>query len=171
MQRKSVESVGILPPYTPCEDGYIHMTLGSEIQWRRLQEAVGEDWIKSLEYPFPVPSDAASAFISAWRSWCKSRPKSSVIGMCQSAGVTCAPLNNVADVVNDEHLHARGYFVELDRPDTGPVLYPGLPMRFSATPGELRSPAPRLGQDTALVLGGLGYEPSELAALAYERVI
>jgi crotonobetainyl-CoA:carnitine CoA-transferase CaiB-like acyl-CoA transferase len=171
MQRKSVESVGILPPYTPCVDGYIHMTLGSEIQWRRLQNAVGEDWIKSLEYPYPVPSEAASEFISVWRSWCKGRTKSSVIGMCQSAGVTCAPLNNVADLVDDEHLRARGYFVELDRPDTGRVLYPGLPLRFSDTPGELRRSAPALGQDTADVLADLGYQPDDLADLARRRVI
>jgi crotonobetainyl-CoA:carnitine CoA-transferase CaiB-like acyl-CoA transferase len=171
MQRKSVDSVGILPPYTHCVDGYIHMTLGSEIQWRRLQDAVGEDWIKSLEYPYPVPSDAAEVFINAWRTWCKDRQKSFVINMCQSAGVTCAPLNNVADLVDDEHLRARGYFVELDRPDTGRVFYPGLPLRFSGTPGELRRSAPALGQDTADVLADLGYQPSELADLARRRVI
>jgi len=36
------------------------------------------------------------------------------------------------------------------------VLYPGAPIRFTASPMAIRSPAPTLGQHTAEVQGELG---------------
>ncbi|MHB8328090.1 MAG: CaiB/BaiF CoA transferase family protein [Acidimicrobiales bacterium] len=171
MTRKKVESAGILPPYTRCRDGYLHMTLGSEVQWRRLQLAVGEEWINALEYPFPVPSRAAKEFITRWRRWCLRRVRGDVVGLCQSAGVTCAPVNSVANLLEDEHLAARRYFHTLSHPVAGSAQYAGLPMRFAATPGVFWRAAPTLGQDTGAVLGELGYDAHELTSLAHAGVI
>ena len=43
--------------------------------------------------------------------------------------------------------------------------------RLSATPGQLRRPAPALGEHTAEILGALGLSPAEICGLAREGII
>jgi crotonobetainyl-CoA:carnitine CoA-transferase CaiB-like acyl-CoA transferase len=57
-----------------------------------------------------------------------------------------------ADLLACPQLAARDYFVQVDHPTTGPLPYPGPPVRLSRTPWTLRRPAPLLGQHTAEVL-------------------
>lgn len=64
----------------------------------------------------------------------------------QQRGLPIGPLRALEDLPQDEHLAARGYFVEVDS-DAGPVLFPGVPYRtsaFEAAPGR----PPRLGEHT-----------------------
>jgi crotonobetainyl-CoA:carnitine CoA-transferase CaiB-like acyl-CoA transferase len=46
---------------------------------------------------------------------------------------------------------ANGLRVEVDDPDRGPVVMPGVPLVLTRTPGRIRAPAPGLGQHTAAV--------------------
>ena len=56
----------------------------------------------------------------------------------------------------DPHWHDRGFFVETTGEGlNAPVLMPGAPYVFGATPWELRRPAPRLGEHTSEVLSEL----------------
>ena len=60
-------------------------------------------------------------------------------------GVVLAP----EEVIADPHWHDRGFYVQLPEETlTKPVLMPGAPYQFSATPWELRRRAPRLGEHT-----------------------
>lgn len=61
-------------------------------------------------------------------------------------------LNHPDDLLEDEHLRARGFFVDVEHEDGPPAKYPGVPFRFSAIgAAELRR-APTLGEHTAEVL-------------------
>ena len=61
------------------------------------------------------------------------------------------------ETLDDPHWHDRGFFVGVtgEGVDT-PALMPGAPYIFSATPWELRRPAPKLGEHTAELLAELG---------------
>ena len=63
----------------------------------------------------------------------------------QSRGLPMAVLNTPDDVLNDEHLLARGFFQPVDHAELGSVLYPGPPARFSAHPSARQVAAPALG--------------------------
>ena len=90
----------------------------------------------------------------------------------QSLRQPFALVPTVADLLSDEHLAARDYFVEVDHPRAGPLRYPGPLWRMSATPWQ-PGRAPLLGEHNAELLAGdkIGYEPADLVTLRERGVI
>ncbi|MBN8910173.1 MAG: CoA transferase, partial [Rhodospirillales bacterium] len=78
--------------------------------------------------------------------------------------ICAAPVLEMENVVTNPHNVARGMIVEVDSP-VGRVKQIGVGPKLSGTPGQVRSTAPLLGQDTDAVLAGLGYDTAKSAAL------
>ena len=90
----------------------------------------------------------------------------------QAVGVSAYPVQNCLDLHHDENLRAFGYWHWLDHATMGPSPYEGLQHRLSRTPGELRTPAPFLGQHNEEVLSGLlGMSAAEIEQLKQEKVV
>jgi crotonobetainyl-CoA:carnitine CoA-transferase CaiB-like acyl-CoA transferase len=70
----------------------------------------------------------------------------------QRRGLPIGILNAPEDVLADEHLLARGFFVDVDHDDFGTVRYPGIPYRLSGFPPPQLTRAPRLGEHSHEVL-------------------
>ncbi len=167
----SVHGIDVPPFVNYCADGFFECTVGNN-WWKEFVSAIGEDWIKDPEFKPPVQHVAArERFDSYWIPWCMARGKTEIVRILQTAGIPCAPLNTTADLVNDEQLAARNYFVEVDHPAAGKFKYPGAPMRMSQTPFAIRRPAPMLGQHNAEIFGELGYDSNDFAVLSAAGVI
>ena len=69
----------------------------------------------------------------------------------QRRGLPIGILNAPEDVLVDEHLLARGFFVDVEHQD-GVARYPGVPYRFSAFASSVPTRAPLLGEHTEEVL-------------------
>ena len=80
-------------------------------------------------------------------------------------GVPCGPVESVPDVVAHPHTRHREMVVEKD----GYRGF-GTPIKFSRTPGGLRSVPPAYGQDTRAILSEAGYAPAEIDALVAEGI-
>jgi formyl-CoA transferase len=65
-----------------------------------------------------------------------------------------AAVNDLAEVISDPHVRARGSITEVEGEGGGPVLLPGPSSRLAATPGHLHAPAPGIGEGEAEVLDG-----------------
>ena len=75
----------------------------------------------------------------------------------QTRGIAAGVIWSPDEVMEDPHFVERGFPTEVYQPQIGrPVLYPGAPIRFTASPMAIRSPAPTLGQHTSEVQGELG---------------
>ena len=61
------------------------------------------------------------------------------------------------------HIFTTGFWQPLDHPSEGPTVTMAIPTAFSATPGAVRLPPPRLGEHNAEILGALGYGADEIA--------
>ena len=69
------------------------------------------------------------------------------------AQIPCGPVNNIADIVADEHTKARGMIIDVPHPESGTVKMVNNPIRFSRTQAEITGAAPLHGGDTEEVLG------------------
>lgn len=70
----------------------------------------------------------------------------------EGAGVPCAPINNVKNLIEDPQLKEREMFVEVEHPIAGKLKMPGIPIKMSVTPGEIKTPAPILNHDLYSIL-------------------
>lgn len=78
------------------------------------------------------------------------------VALLSTADLPFAPVNSVDDLLADPHLDAVGFWHSMQHPTEGALKLPGIPVRYSATPGSIRRHAPNLGEHTAEVLAELG---------------
>ena len=76
------------------------------------------------------------------------------------------------DLATNEHLKDRGFLVQLEHPVVGRRIHTGIPWTMSATPCEVRHPAPLRGADTDWVLKEvLGYTAERIQSLRSSGVL
>ena len=81
-------------------------------------------------------------------------------------------VNSVDDLPDDPQMIVNHYVTDFEHPAFGPTKVVGIPVRLSATPGQLRMPAPEFGQHTEEILTGLlGYTWDDIAKLRDDEVI
>ena len=71
----------------------------------------------------------------------------------------------------DPQLWENGQLVKFNHPAQGPIDMVGMPVYLSKSPGQIRGPAPELGQNTEEVLLELGYSWEDIAGLKDNKVI
>ena len=71
----------------------------------------------------------------------------------------------------DPQTAAREMVVEVDHSTLGPVETLGLPVKFSHTPGKVRTGAPVYGEHTRDILTEYGFAADEIAALEQEGAV
>jgi alkanesulfonate monooxygenase SsuD/methylene tetrahydromethanopterin reductase-like flavin-dependent oxidoreductase (luciferase family) len=104
--------------------------------------------------------------------WVGERTLDEAMGVFEAAQVTAAPVYDAQQLLEDEHLRARGTFVSHDDPDLGPVTVQGPVAALTETPGRIEDLGRPLGADNEAVLGGLlELDPDRLAALRAAGII
>ncbi|MBI5550637.1 MAG: CoA transferase [Desulfobacterales bacterium] len=80
-------------------------------------------------------------------------------------------IRTMEEALEAEHFRQREMVVSVPRPEGGNDTELGVAVKLSATPGAVRSPRPRFGQDTQLVLKEFGYSDDQIRCLADKGVI
>jgi len=101
----------------------------------------------------------------------KTRPAEYWLAALEEAGVPCGPVNDMLQALADPQTIAREMVVEVEHSTLGSVKTIGLPIKFSQTPGKVRSGAPLYGEHTSAILGAYGFDADEIAALHKEGAI
>ena len=83
--------------------------------------------------------------------WIKSRAKQDVLKTLQTEGVPSAIVQNVEEVLTDEHLHERGMLEYAQHPVFGEVTLATTPIRFSGEPLPDLKVYPELGSSNQIV--------------------
>jgi len=74
-------------------------------------------------------------------------------------------------MLQHEQARANDLALQLTDPELGPLTAVGLPIKFGASAGEVRGPAPRAGRDNAEILARLGYSPDQIEGLRRDGII
>jgi crotonobetainyl-CoA:carnitine CoA-transferase CaiB-like acyl-CoA transferase len=159
----------------PTTDGHVAVAAAaSNAVWARFCAIIGRDDLTRDPSFATAPArrdrrDDIAAIIAAWTS---QRTKQDVVEALAPAGVPAAPVNNVAEMVEDPQVRAREMFVERDHPIYGRITTTGTPLKMSETPGRVRWLAPMPGEHNEDVFVGLlGHTREELLRWRDDGVI
>lgn len=90
----------------------------------------------------------------------------------QAAEIAAYPPLKNSEVIENEQIAARDFWVEHEHPVAGVRRHAGIPWRMSETPLRVERPAPVMGQDNEYVFGEvLGMTSDEIAGLVEREVI
>jgi len=143
-------------------DGYMSVVPYTSAQWRRFFELTGEPQL-AQDPRFNTPESRSAHFSELYRYVEETLAKRSTAtweAELASADIPFAKVNSLADLLNDPHLKARGFWQEIDHPSEGPLVQAGIPIRLSDTPGQIRRHAPGLGEHTDEVLNEINAGPT-----------
>jgi crotonobetainyl-CoA:carnitine CoA-transferase CaiB-like acyl-CoA transferase len=85
--------------------------------------------------------------------------------LCDAHSIPAAPVVDLAEIGDDPHYRAVDFLQHQVHPTEGPYRVVRDPMTFRSGQPGLHTPAARLGQHTAEILGELGYDDERLRAL------
>ncbi len=131
----------------PCQDGYAILVDQQRHQWQRIAHLIGRPDLLDDPRLQTVALRRAHRDVldQAMGPWLRARPKVEVYHLGQQAGIPCGYFASIVDAVDSPQMQARDFLIELDHPEVGPLMYPGLPFRIGdQTPSF--SAAPQLGQ-------------------------
>lgn len=103
--------------------------------------------------------------------WTSTKTQQEVLKAMDEAEVPAGRIYSAADIAADPHYAARGMIQQVLAGDGEPLKVPGIIPKLSATPGAIRTPAPKLGEHTDEVLKGLGFSEQEIASLRGKNAI
>jgi crotonobetainyl-CoA:carnitine CoA-transferase CaiB-like acyl-CoA transferase len=104
-------------------------------------------------------------------SWIATRSREEVIDAFTEAGAAVAGVYDARDVTEDPHIRATQMLTEVSDPDLGALLQHNVMWRMSRTPGQIRFTGREIGQDTAEVLGELGFSAEEIDRMRQEGAV
>ena len=156
------------------KDGWVMcMTLGRP-QFDRWCETVGaEDLRDDPRFKDDIDrGDHGEVLSERMKGWCATRTNDEVLTAMEAAKIPAGPIYSPQQALDDAHINALGYLEPVAYPTASkPSPIAGYPVSLSATPGEIRSRAPQLGEHTDTILQELGYDHHEISALREKRII
>jgi benzylsuccinate CoA-transferase BbsF subunit len=182
LNKRFLETIGNVNPLMPVHNNYpckgddkwVSIAIFTEDEWKGFCQAIHEpDWIKSKDfadnYKRALNRKKLDGHIAKWTA---DKTPNEVMEILQKAGVAAAPCADTEDRYFDPHFQEREIIVNVDHPVTGVDFVPKVVCNLSETPGEIRRPAPLLGEHNDYVFGELlGLSEDEIEELVQKKVI
>jgi crotonobetainyl-CoA:carnitine CoA-transferase CaiB-like acyl-CoA transferase len=131
-------------------------------------EVIEEPWFSSGAER-AAHGDLLDAYVAEWIA---ERECADVLAAFERAEAAIAPIYDVAAMMADPQIVARGTIAEVDDADLGPLQMQGLLFKMSETPGSIRHTGRELGADTERVLVDvLGVSDDELDDLRARAIV
>lgn len=163
-------------PYNvyPARDGHIAIICVGETHWQSLLAAMDrEDLAAEPRFATLKQRVANMAEVDALVSTFTSGfSREALYKLLVRHRVPCAPVRDLGEVVEDEHMHVRGALQWVDHPALGRVVLPHSALRFDGSAQLPIDPTGDIGRDTEAVMGEwLGLSAEKLGQLKSRGVI
>jgi len=149
-------------------DGHIAVQVYNDQHWRDFFELSGETGKYDNDPRFAdlgARTEAVAEINAILAGIFVRKTTAEWLRLLTTADIPATPVHTVESLVADAHHAATGFFAEVDHPTEGRMRDMRVPARWSETAPDKHDPAPLLGQHTAEVLRGLGYDAAQIAAM------
>jgi crotonobetainyl-CoA:carnitine CoA-transferase CaiB-like acyl-CoA transferase len=146
-----------------------HLSIGAVENrfWKNLCDYFGVPEFTPLQYD----DHRRREIISFFRERFKTRTLDEWTEVLEPLDVCFGRIQSFEEVFDDPLFIQRRMVVDLPAADGHPAKALGVPVKLSASPGTVRTPAVAFGASTRAVLAELGYGPADMDRLAAEGVI
>lgn len=158
--------------YSTKDGKHIAMSASMQSMWEKLADSIGRPELKTdprfesslARIENQVELDAIIAEVMATRTLAEN------LEYFESQGVTVGPICDISDLIDHPYIRGREVLqdFEVEGMDRLP-MHQSFP-RLSETPGSVRSPAPKLGQDNSDILSELGYDADQQCELSKKGI-
>ena len=156
-----------------CSDGWIVIGGSNQRNWLRSLEALDAGHL--ADDPRFIDNAARMAHLqeldATLAPFFKPHRSEDLLARFEAAGVPAGPVYDVLQMQADPQARAREMVTMVEHVREGEVETIGLPIKFSDTPGSVRSGAPVYGQHSREVLKEAGFGEAELEALLAEGAV
>jgi crotonobetainyl-CoA:carnitine CoA-transferase CaiB-like acyl-CoA transferase len=160
--------------YRTADDKWLAISSASPSIVVRVYRAIGRgELAEDPSYVDPVQRQERALEVDKLvAEWVVERTLDEAMAVFEAAEVTAAPVYDAPLLLADEHLRARGFFVEVDDPDLGKVTVQAPVAQMSETPASVEHLGRALGADNDAVYGELlGLTSERLAELRAAGVV
>ncbi len=150
-------------PYK-TSDGYISMLVYTDAQWRRFWQLVDRAEL-SDDPRFSTMAARADNIAEVYRiagAHMLERSTEEWLKVLEGLEIPCARVRGLEDLLQEDHLHAVGFFHDMAHPTEGDLLMPGPAVQFSVTPAAIVRHQPKLGEHSVEILREIGVSPGEI---------
>jgi crotonobetainyl-CoA:carnitine CoA-transferase CaiB-like acyl-CoA transferase len=154
-------------------DGEIALGVGSERQWARLGPAIGLPGLGS-DPRFAANGDRVEhrdELIPILAERFRARSSKEWLEVLDAAGIPAGPILDLPAAFSSPQAAALGARVPLRHRALGDVDQVGIPFELAATPATIRLPPPMLGEHSAEILEGIGYDAEAIGRLRAAGVV
>lgn len=153
-------------PYRTA-DGHVGVMIYNDKQWQAFFRELGDpEWSRDPMFAsMRSRTENITAVLARVAEVLATRGTAEWMALFRRAEIPATPIASLSDLLHDPHLEATGFWEEHET-EAGTLRFPGIPTAFSATPGAIGDPGPRLGADNAAILGEAGFSAAEIAELA-----
>jgi len=155
------------------DDGHIIIATFNDREFGRLAHVLGHpEWLEDERFARNGERVRNRPLIKAEVARAlRGKTKAEWVRILNDATVSAGPINDMADIEQDEHANARGMFVPLQTRDLGEIRSIASPYRLSGSPPDYRLAPPSIGEHTDEVLAELGYSADDVARLRKGEVV
>jgi formyl-CoA transferase/CoA:oxalate CoA-transferase len=164
-----------IAPYDTFDvaDGVLVLAVGNDTQWQKFCRCLELDALAADER-FTTNAGRATHYESlrpALAPVLASRAVDDLVRDLRAADVPCGAVRSIEQALADPQTLAREMVQTLRHPTIGAMQTLGLPVKLSDTPGAIKTPPPRLGEQTQKVLREFGVSAETIASLRAGGVI
>jgi crotonobetainyl-CoA:carnitine CoA-transferase CaiB-like acyl-CoA transferase len=156
-----------------CSDGWIVIGGSNQRNWLRTLEALGCE--RLADDPRFRDNHDRMAHLQALEEtlapYFKPHPLADLLARFEAVGVPAGPVYDILQMQADPQVRAREMVTAVRHKREGEVETIGLPVKFSETPGKVRTGAPTYGQHSREVLKEAGFNAAEVEALLDEGAV
>lgn len=154
--------------YETADGKYLALGTFRTQSWRALCQAIDRSDLIDQQW---AAGDKRVETISIFQEAFRTKNRDEWCQQLRDLDIEAAPVNSLGETFDDPQVLHRQMVIDVEHPIAGQMRQIGLPFKFSETPGQIRHPAPFIGQDTEAILMEIGYDETEIGGFRAAEVI